>query len=436
MALSVAQGSFLWAATDTVGTVKTITPGFVAKIVKVWCNGQASATDAASAATNGRLGVGWGKSTTVRVTLAETFEDNEVTADASHALYNDCVLGVVNAPNTDAGVMGPDGKLDLNDIGTDNDIDFIVDDQIAADIRVHWLALGGSDITDTSIAVELTGTVTGNLTISTPGFRPNFCWFAMGKATAVNTGTNDAAWGFGAAVDSTHQGVIAGFANDGANTMQTNKYGLSAECLANFSTFDAVNFRAAFVQMEDTGYTINRIENAAAVSYVFIAVAIKGGSWFVDEFVTSTTLNATIARSGYGFQPSAGMVYSVAEPESTADTSVAHSECCMGAYLSAGDRQAVTATDQDAVGTSAISVAVEYDEVYVNLAVGAATIDGLMDVSTIDSDGITYIMDDGDNAANWCWTWNVGPAAAVAPVADYESVLPVNQWKRIVASPY
>jgi hypothetical protein len=59
--------------------------------------------------------------------------------------------------------------------------------------------------------------------------------------------------------------------------------------------------------------------------------------------------------------------------------------------------------DDDAATTAIVGTAFEYDAVYINMPGTAATVQGLMDVKTIDSDGFTMIMDDADPSQAFVW---------------------------------
>lgn len=411
MALEKAQGSFTWAAADTATTVKTVTPGFQAKVVIVWTNGLASATDTTSATTHARIGMGFAVSTSSRRSMGASLDDAEGTADNVRIFRDDAILAFAQPPNDGTGI---EGALDVNDIGTDNDIDFIVDTQLATtgsqDIRVHWLALGGSDIGSVSITTQALKAASGpgSINYTGVGFEPDFILLIGPGVT--NTRTVDAGFFVGAASSTSNQGVAGFFSDDGDTAMDSWGYARSGEIIgipdpsgvpsrvATLTSFDADGFSVDYTN--DTG-------GSSTASFGVLAIA-GTAEWFVDGFTTSVTGAATVARSGYGFQPAAVMVIGAGRTESTTEVNTADSVLCIGAALSASDRQAVTFTDDNGAATSIIQTGVEYDQVYQHLNSADGSVLGLMDVQSIDSDGVTYVMDDGDDAANWVFSWAVG----------------------------
>ena len=60
--------------------------------------------------------------------------------------------------------------------------------------------------------------------------------------------------------------------------------------------------------------------------------------------------------------------------------------------------------------------AIDYDAVYVHLN-SSGSIEGSMQIDSLDADGFTAHMDNADNAANFTWALSVGGSAAPAATA-------------------
>ena len=192
-------------------------------------------------------------------------------------------------------------------------------------------------------------------------------------------------------------------------------YGIPTEivALSHPANANSIEQRADFVSFDATpGFTVNWLEvNAATASYIH-ALVIKGGNYTVGDFVTSTTLNASIVLSGFGFPPACAIIASACRAQSTADAPTADAEFSIGAFDSATSRGAQTVYADDAAATMIEGFGVEFDEVYINMAPATDALDGLVDIQSVDSDGATLNQDDADPSANWCWYWAAGEAGA------------------------
>src|SRR3990172_4779416 len=115
---------------------------------------------------------------------------------------------------------------------------------------------------------------------------------------------------------------------------------------------------------------------------------------FVDSFLVGSAdaVNTTYARSGYGFAPLCCIVWANGRSEATDTVGSAHFYGSIGFASSTTRRGAVLSQSQDAAASSDASVA--HPGTYVSGTISGTTIDGQLDISSFDSGGITFIVDD------------------------------------------
>jgi hypothetical protein len=414
MALSAKVGAFN-TGTGTTSIVVTGV-GFQPKALLLWWTGRTGTVDAQGRASH-FAGYGAATATTERWAITTNDIDAAAAQDASTAkTATGCMLSV-----SAAGAI--DGKADLASFDSDG-FTLSVSDGFPRDQRVHYLALGGTDLTNAK-AGEFAGTaaaVPHTESSTDPGFQPDFVLFAnrhdSGTLGEVALATGGVV-GFGLAQSSTAEGVISLAADEASTSMDTQGYGFTGECNSGPSTNagGSIPARAEFISMDATGFTVNRLEGTALWARFYLA--LKGGSYRVGNNVTSVTGAATIVESGFGFAPKAVLVFSACRATSTQDVATAPWHTSMGAATGPSERGAQGSISRSAIADAVVGTAIEHDAVYVSQTDATPpAIDGLMDISSFDADGITYIMDDGDGAARRFFSVAFGDAPA-APSFQY-----------------
>lgn len=417
MALSTATGSFnitTGAAASTVvvsglNSQSTWAAGDTPKCVLFWWNGRTEATDGLGRATHHR-GFGFAASTTSRYAVGSNSQDAQGTAESRSGIVNTgCILEVTLGANTVA------GAADLQSFDTDG-FTLVIDDQFVTDLRIHYLALGGSSLTN-ALAGEFTPTGVAPTTqaVTGVGFQPDLVFFiSPSAALTINTFGADSCHCFGVMNGANGEAVWAGGSNFGSNTMLTIGYSRRGECIARYNApASGTQDRAEFSAFGSDGFTINWLERAGAGVVAYLAV--KGLSSVVGDLLTLNDTVTAITETGFGFPPSAVVFVSAVSSENGADAPHDHDRASFGLASSATQRQCVAWFDEDAIGTSEVTTATKFDAVYINIS-GASAIDGLMDVQSFDSDGFTCIMDDADPGAAAVFVWYValGVASAAA----------------------
>ena len=422
MALSAKVGAFNTGTGTSSIVVSDV--GFQPKAILFWWSGRTGTTDAQGRESHFQ-GVGAATATTQRWAITTNDIDAAAAQDAATAkTATGCLLSV-----SSAGAI--DGKADLASFDSGG-FTLSVSDAFPRDQRVHYLALGGADLTNAK-AGEFTGsagTAPYNESSTDPGFQPDILFFAnrhdsgtTGEVALATAGV----MGFGVARTTSQRGTIS-FASDEASvTMDTQGYGYTGECCSIGSTNagGSVPARCDFVSMDANGFTLNRLE--LGIAWARFYLALKGGSYHVGNNVTSVTGSATIATSGYGFAPKAVFVFSACRATSTQDTATAPWHQSIGAGTGSAERGAQGAISRSGIADAVVGTAIEHDEVYVSQTDATPpAIDGLMDINSMDADGVTFVMDDGDGAARRFFYVGFGDTPGGAPALQPKAVV-VNQ---------
>jgi hypothetical protein len=153
-------------------------------------------------------------------------------------------------------------------------------------VTIHYLALGGTDITGAMVKTWTAKGSTGSQSITGVGFKPS---------VVINIGTSDTsgpphvsagtAWG---PIDS---GAMDGSGNQWARSDRfynnCNRYELTNACIVGVDVNTGVDYQAAYTSMDSDGFTINWSKCAAAA--YFYSLCLTGGSYQVGNWVKSTS---------------------------------------------------------------------------------------------------------------------------------------------------
>jgi ACT domain-containing protein len=399
--------SFTWTTGAAGTTFARSGYGFAPDAFLIWTSGRDSSVNVVGPG-NHRRAVGFGVSPTDRRSAATQEMDGQATSVSDRVKRNtECLIILVS--NATGAV---EGSLDIQSMDGDG-ITFIVDDALAVAVRVHVLAFGGLTAAETGQFDNILTTGVQNV-VTAGAFQPDVVFFAMTRVTAT-TVSADSEFIFGYGISSTKMGLLALAADDAIATTQDVRYCNDAQCCAFLNAAKTgLAGQAEFVQMNANGFRINwtTAETSARTIYY---MALKGGSWTGGLFNTRTDGN-DIALTGFGFVPAAALFVSHGTVESTLGTVQDHDMMSIGAATSASARAVQAVSSEDNLADSEVATAIYFDEVYIhmNLADG---IDGLMDVKSFDSNGITCVMDDADPSASFGWYVAVGNASAGQTIA-------------------
>ena len=274
-------------------------------------------------------------------------------------------------------------------------------------VDIHYLALGGADLTNVFVGTFNKITTTGNQSVTAPGFQPD-CIIFLGQRLTVDVGSGTLlSYCVGAATSSTARWVSTFGAENGAATSDANSNQRTNQVLAiqNAATLTSI---ADFVSMDANGFTINW-STATAVAERMHYLCLKGGQYKVGSF-NQATATGNQAVTGTGFQPVGTLFTSFNAATSGANvTSARHS---FGVGISSTDRRAIWSgaldasllmeCDQDSDQTKCLKLMTE----------GTPTVNAAMDYVSNDSDGFTVNNTTADATAREILYLSFGNAKA------------------------
>jgi hypothetical protein len=397
MVMNAHAGSFNITTGAAASLVTVTDPGFTPEAVIYYWTGETGSTDNVARG-DAFPGIGWCTSATSRVAIGGFTEDavGNVDADLSHR-SNACISKI-------DGVRNSDGLADFHSFNT-NGFTVVIDEQFGTNLRVGYLALGGDITAATTGDFKPSSSGTQEVTV---GFQPEFVLFA--NCSRLNAGPEIAGnlnISVGAATSATSRFVCC-FSNDnGTNVGESYHYGYSGECCTVISSTGAAGInRADFDSFQANGFWVDWEEYAEGTQIYYLALA--GGDYLVGDLATATD-GSGITESSFGFQPAAAMFFSNSKAENAQDTPASDGKMSIGAFSATDQRSAQAWYHEDGPTDMEVSTALETDAVYVNISTTDATLDGLMDVQTINSDGFTMVMDDTDPAAYFVGYMAFGP---------------------------
>jgi hypothetical protein len=217
-----------------------------------------------------------------------------------------------------------------------------------ADI-IHYIALGGADLTNARANSFSLSTSTGTQDITGVGFQPDFAMYLWSFTEGVDASTSDAEIGMGFAASSTKRGAIVAVSEDNHGTMHTWQQQRTDSCILLMNPTDGSQDAVVdFNQFLSDGFRVSKSDAPAASTPVFY-LALKGGYYDVGS-LNSPTSAGNQDVTGVGFQPKLVMLATQGRSASTSIGSTA--ELSFGAATSSSERGTTWFEDPDGLGTS------------------------------------------------------------------------------------
>jgi hypothetical protein len=420
----VASGVFQADTTKTVGQTFSLTNiGFTPVYGIFWWNGETGTTDHVGSATI-RPGVCFA-TTSSSVSTGSASNHNVSTSSTIVGSRTDDCLSVLQGNGNYIGRAsvtmdsGNNGQAIFTVVGT----------QFSAASSIAYLIFGGSDITNVAIGTDLTGTGTTK-SITGLGFQPDTVHIAAAWEKDITSSGTTApgswSWGIAAGAAGSPSSFLCGLASqNGVTTPNTRRYCLSGEVIAAGDVSNgSFRIRGPMNSFDLGGFTMGLTVHTSTREFIYLAV--KGGKYTVANSTTRTDAN-DIALSGFGFAPKSVLVLGHGTSASTAGTMQDHAELSMGASIAndAGIVLSVQDQDKSSVSNTNGGIAIDTDKVYVNVST-SGTAEGVMKLTSLGSDGVTFNMTTNDTAANFFGVWSVGPTAG----AGGNSPRAMNQYRR------
>lgn len=421
MGFSAKVGSFNLGTGIATSTKSVSGVGFQPKVVLFWWSGRTESVDTTNGSIDIKGGFGAMVSGTERGASAFYMDDANSISDTNGVIRNDACIA------TTSGALATDGLADFSSMDADG-FTVIIDDAFSTDIRVSYLALGGTDLTNVTVNTFDIATSGASQNVTSAGFQPDAV-FLSGVSSAYNTVGNQISFYLGVAAGATPTNNLTVFrSEDNSGNTQNKSYALSGSSVGMIASglTTTLDHEASVSAWLSNGFTLS-VPNLPSFTTKNIYVALKGGSYYANELLTQTDTTTDIAKSGFGFTPSAAFFLSACRAESTAATASDGVDLSMGAFDSTSSRCAQGVQEEHNTAVAEDAASLELDEVYTNISTADA-VEGLMDIKSVDADGFTCIMDDADPSQSWVGFIAMGPtvvaSTAVRDIIGCNMIIP------------
>lgn len=278
--------------------------------------------------------------------------------------------------------------------------------------RVHYLILGGSDITGAKLLSIQSKTSTGQQAYTGAGFQPTCIMpFRSLKSTseAVAYARRDMNHqiGFAMGSGSGNQSYTAGQSEDAENTMDCRRAQKTDKCFCILSeTTDAINQEAELVQFDSDGFTLDWTTQSDGTADYHYVLCLAGPQFKCWSF-SSRDQEGDQVVTGLGFQPTLELFCGW---NTSAALGVAASNAsARGFWVSSSEFFCTWQSDQDGVGSA--NAARDSNSAALTVRDANQTLLGTADFVTQDSGGFTLNWDLHDAGGRSYHGLAIGPAA-------------------------
>lgn len=398
--------------TGAAGTTVTVTPGFQTKFAILFWSGRTETSSTTGLATHLR---GMGFFTSAADFRCVTGRDGTGIGTSVTACGHRVDACIAEIDSADAFV----GWADVQSINS-TQVVFEILDQFVTSLRVTGWFVGGSDVAAESGVLTVPGsTGAQDVALSTLTAADIVFFLASPNITDAPAVVVDSTLSFGVGAGAFNSSaerdalLVYGGSNDASATGAAASYGMyrsavtgTGQCIA--MGVNPTNIPATSAEYNGSGGLLgaNFQLNWTARSNSFRVhyLAVQGGRWALADLLTQTDTTTAIALSGIGFAPLGGLVVSHNKSEDIpGGTPFAHDTISIGAFTSASEQSCQATASRNGNTNMSVATAYEPAAVYSNIEIATATgaRQGRMTVQSMDSDGVTFIMDDADPSRLW-----------------------------------
>lgn len=280
---------------STVGATTTVSTSFQPKALILWTAGKTSGTESGPAI----FSMGFVDSAGHMESYSWASDDAVATSNAGMAFTAVALRIFTNGTPTTA-----TGGQITGIVYNSNNFVATFNATPSAAWLINFIAIGGSDVTNTFVGTFNTTSSTGVHSVTSAGFQGNML-FTMGSLVPSPTTGTSAGFCFGAAVSTTKRFSLTGMTTDAQNTT-ANLHAVSRSentKVVQLIFTDGTQIVAAdFNGFTATGFDYNQTK-ASATAWQFGFLDIQGGQWDVGTGAKPTTAT-TQTVTGEAFQPS------------------------------------------------------------------------------------------------------------------------------------
>lgn len=259
-----------------------------------------------------------------------------------------------------------------------------VTDAPTSNTIVHYIYLGGADITNVNLVRKTQSTGLGSQAVTGVGFKGDAA-ILFGTAQTTEGSAADCGWFIGAAAQTLtgiERSCFTHTMDDNDTMTPISEFVQSPTSVIALEINDALNSQADITSFDADGFTLNWTDQASS-AWVYYALVIKGGTWSVD---TVTCPASTGAQSkSLGFTPR-GVTFFGPGKLGAADTETNPSAIILGSFDGSGENCLWTGTNAVVNGLSQ-SYTTNTKVIFAGLPVGntIAAADG----TSLDANGYT-----------------------------------------------
>lgn len=327
----------------------TLDSGFAPKAIIMWGTNKASEGFASPSFASWGVGFGTYRASSVsQGYMSMNIRDASGFAESAESMNTDALLALID----DLGV--PDAEIDLVSMAdTEVVVNWATLDTVAS-ILVHYMVIGGSDVTDALVHnfALATAQATQDVTVTSGFGQPDLMFFISWERTTFGDNNNvSAVLGFSVAKSNTERYATIYYDLHGANTMT-----LAAKnaplALITGTTPDAEADLSAKASWPTDGFQLS-YSNQAAVASNVIGLALKG-SFTSKVTSTDTPTSTSSVDTDHGSPPKGALIFGTLGPGTATTwntTGTMLGQMIIGA-LDGTNEAAAAAGNDDNIGTS------------------------------------------------------------------------------------
>ena len=274
---------------------------------------------------------------------------------------------------------------------------------------IHYLAIGGDDLTNAKVGTFNQSASTGNQAITGTGFQPDIVFLMrIISSTTIPQTTIFQFPTLGMATDSSHQWAIGMQSVDNSSAADTDRVQETNAVVHSLGSTGLLFLDANFVSQDADGFTLNWILTGASRTFGYLA--LKGGQYAVGSD-TQKTSTGTKATTGIGFTPKGLLLFSFNKIASVNPST--NNRFSLGGASAAGTEGSIWVGDTHGADPMSTDKATSTTKIIQLIDTDAPTaVDAEADLSSFDSDGFTLDWTTADAVARQFVYLAMGDAAA------------------------
>lgn len=269
-------------------------------------------------------------------------EDNAATSQVVAGNFQNACISVPGVNSTTPLVTAAQVSLDA----TGFTVNYSVVD--AAAHQVFAVAMGGDGLANVYVSAVDSGTGTGSLAVTAPGFTPNLLRTSTARRVVAGTNAYSSTVNGGlshGATDGTTQFVASIVCEDAQAASDDGHVFHSSSVVMAYTNTGSIQLQCSFTSFDANGFTLNRVVNSGSMAINYIAYDFDVGVVVGLDANKATT--GTQTESGLAFDPGLVITTGARQAADQASPATADSHLFLGAF-NATDQFVVASGSADA----------------------------------------------------------------------------------------